>query len=1324
MLRPRRMTTTTPGLPTRAETVGLVLAAFGLAAVDLPSFAGWWLPAVVLGLAIWAWAAGAPRWRWSSPAIALLAWAWATVAGPAELGTQRWRDQLGESYVQIWERLDAAAERAADEIDRLAPPSTDIEQSTDEEVRALFDALAASSDGETLLLVRNAGQVVAWAGPAMPMDLGGEGSAFAAALPTRGGPRAFVRPASATLTISKPLGGDAWRGWLVAAGLTFDSTRLPWPSGPAMRWSVDEGGGPSAGVLPVEAGEWPDLWVARDGQASSPRFSITAAWLALLAVGMAVLITLGSESSTAAVRWLASMVLVGSLLAISPAPVWVSTGWLIAGLAGYLAVGWIRRFPPARAIVAILALGPGLATLGASFVTLAVGTQGRPAFQIAGLRPIGDGTWLLLALTAVVALMLYRIGVANRRADRLPAWTAVTMATLSVVAAAVTDQALLVLPLCLGLVALLMRHQAKISDAATLVLTAALMATLWTASERLTVAQAAYSQRHLASVQTGEGKQQLRQTIEESLDGRDVLSLSLGQTSLGSIESLAYGLWLGSALDTGDLDSVLAVTSEGRPLSAYEAGLPRTRLQGGEAPQEGAPPARPLLGPASNNPEPVEYGSGKLLFNGAYFADLEFAWRPQPGYRWYRATRLSPPVVVAPASATAATLRQAPGLLGDRFSHLSADGRYRLTLPPLGVLASLERVAGRTALALSLIAILLGLAHSGLIADRWRRRIEALRSSYPRRLALTLGGLILVPLLLVNLAILTLHERDLRAERERIEQAALESARQAIYTRLDSLPPNFALNTALNDDVLTGFASIVGRPVDLYWNSGLYASSRRNRFDSQELGGRLPAPVYSRLVLGDGVETRHDATVAGGEVAVYASLERFDTATGPNLILAVPVAGKADELTEAARSLRSRTLLIGFAVLALAFWATARAARNFSRPILDMISGTERIAAGADSLGIELPREQDLGRLAAAIDRMAADVAALQRSERIERDLVEQILANVTTGVVLIDDSGRIGRTNPVATQMLGVEVGQRLPEDLGDPLAGLAAFSRPEAESAPTNQKVTVEIEGEARQWQVARIAVESPAGRAWLLVVEDVTEVVRGERLAAWAEMARIIAHEIKNPLTPIRLSAEHLREVFRPVEDPHQRAAVERCTSNILSQVEDLRQIANEFSDYSRIPEIRAAPFVVSEWIAEVVASYQPDVSERRIDVDFDLVPKLTVDADRRLLTRVLRNLLENSLRAAGGAVVSIQAEVVADGKLQISILDRGPGVADGDLDRIFEPYFSTHEAGTGLGLPISRRIVEAHGGSVEARRRDGGGLCVVVRIPLEPEGPLAG
>jgi two-component system nitrogen regulation sensor histidine kinase NtrY len=231
---------------------------------------------------------------------------------------------------------------------------------------------------------------------------------------------------------------------------------------------------------------------------------------------------------------------------------------------------------------------------------------------------------------------------------------------------------------------------------------------------------------------------------------------------------------------------------------------------------------------------------------------------------------------------------------------------------------------------------------------------------------------------------------------------------------------------------------------------------------------------------------------------------------------------------------------------------------------------------------------------------------------------------------------------------------------------------------------------------------------------VLEDATEVLRAQRLEAWAEMARIIAHEIKNPLTPIRLSTEHMLEVHH--RDPAHFAEVfERCSANILRQVDELQEIAGEFSTYSRIPRLEPQAGDLAAAVRELVESYRT-AAPPGVALGFDAAPEgLQARFDERLLRRAVRNLIENSLRASGGCgEVSVRVEAV-DGDASVAVADRGPGVSPDLLQRIFDPYFSTHDAGTGLGLPIARRIAEQHGGSIQARNRPDGGLEVVIRIP---------
>jgi nitrogen fixation/metabolism regulation signal transduction histidine kinase len=208
---------------------------------------------------------------------------------------------------------------------------------------------------------------------------------------------------------------------------------------------------------------------------------------------------------------------------------------------------------------------------------------------------------------------------------------------------------------------------------------------------------------------------------------------------------------------------------------------------------------------------------------------------------------------------------------------------------------------------------------------------------------------------------------------------------------------------------------------------------------------------------------------------------------------------------------------------------------------------------------------------------------------------------------------------------------------------------------------------------------------------------DLARANRLRAWAEMARIIAHEIKNPLTPIRLSAEHLRAVARR-KDPALGRVLEECVANILAQTETLRGIASEFADYARLPSPTWERVELAEAFAQAVRAYAA-APAIRFEAD---AGGLAVRADRKLLARALANVAGNSVEALGaaGGEVKLSAELRGD-RVVVRVADDGPGLAEGDIPRLFEPSFSTKTGGTGLGLAIVRKIAREHGGDVQAR-----------------------
>jgi nitrogen fixation/metabolism regulation signal transduction histidine kinase len=229
---------------------------------------------------------------------------------------------------------------------------------------------------------------------------------------------------------------------------------------------------------------------------------------------------------------------------------------------------------------------------------------------------------------------------------------------------------------------------------------------------------------------------------------------------------------------------------------------------------------------------------------------------------------------------------------------------------------------------------------------------------------------------------------------------------------------------------------------------------------------------------------------------------------------------------------------------------------------------------------------------------------------------------------------------------------------------------------------------------------------------------ELERTNRLAAWADMARQVAHDIKNPLTPIQLNAEHLRHVHADRGEPLG-PVLEECVSNILTQVKLLRQLAGEFSSFASSPTPRPAPTDLHTLVTEVAEPYRVGLAGRvalELDVPAALPPLLV---DKTLLARALTNVIENALHAMpSGGELRIAAREEADHRVALSVSDTGVGMDREALRRIFEPYFSTRAAGTGLGLTIAKRNVELNNGTIDVRSEKGVGTTVTLTLPTGP------
>jgi signal transduction histidine kinase len=832
-------------------------------------------------------------------------------------------------------------------------------------------------------------------------------------------------------------------------------------------------------------------------------------------------------------------------------------------------------------------------------------------------------------------------------------------------------------------------------------------------------------------------------------------------------KDLAYALWRDSPLARPNALSAVVVRSGNALVSSFSFGMPLTRE--GEIDRERLgslrlPGWEPIAGEAELRqaagrpglvrfwllPRPgfrledrrrlvrVEVG---LLRGNSTPAQVEelaapglFALYTAPDGR----AALSPWVERPPLAATLRRPRPVTAVVGTPSGSARAYVRplpgaaawEAVYLPDESPLEAIERTANWAVGLLLLLACaappaaLLALPRSAF-RDLLRRTVR----SYSRRLLIVYTALLLLPLVLLNALLVRSVELDMLNHQATAGQAALAAAEALLSEEIRSLPVGFVFDPGTFDPKLTAISELVRRPVNLYGRSRLSASSEHELFTAGLLPTRLPGVVYSSLALRD--RNLYSLTNRVGEVRyleLYAPLRLAgdDPAGEPRLFVSVPLLAQQVEGERQLTHLRRHAILVTAALFVLLAAVGNRLAQNFTRPITQLVEGTRRIAAGARSLDLA-PTELELAALVAAVDDMARRIAEGREGLLREKQVVERVVQNIASGVVSLDRERRVLMHNRVAAELLGVAVGQSLERVVArsERLAPVAAFLR---SAGGEMARATVRLGGTApgeREWSLVWVPLPGQGEPFALLVVEDATEELRGQRLLAWAAMARMIAHEIKNPLTPIRLSAEHMREVYH--RDPEHFAGVfERCTANILSQVEELRSIASEFSTYSAIPRIDPRPGDLTAAVSELVEGYRA-APPHGVSVELE-TPSGAIPArfDAKLLLRAVRNLIENALRAsAGGGRVVVRVERDASGgSAHVAVLDSGPGVPPDLLARIFDPYFSTHATGTGLGLPIARRIAEEHGGSIAARNRPKGGLEAVITIPCGPPAAPAG
>lgn len=423
------------------------------------------------------------------------------------------------------------------------------------------------------------------------------------------------------------------------------------------------------------------------------------------------------------------------------------------------------------------------------------------------------------------------------------------------------------------------------------------------------------------------------------------------------------------------------------------------------------------------------------------------------------------------------------------------------------------------------------------------------------------------------------------------------------------------------------------------------------------------------------------------------------------------------------------TLVLMLAMLSAVAFAFVLS-RRLSAPLGLLAEGTRAIASGDYGKVLPAHGKDELGILVRSFNSMtlqlrAATDAAESNRAKVEaaRGYLAAILSHLSSGVLALNENLGLRAYNPAAAQILGVD----LSAGHGRPLAELAE-TYPELK--PLIETVLARVQGNTSgEWQQqleltghhgtqvllvrgTRLPAGSDSG--FVAVFDDITQLIQAQRDAAWGEVARRLAHEIKNPLTPIQLSAERLERKLADKLEKSDAEVLRRATHTIVSQVTAMKSMVNEFSEYARAPAVNLAELDINKLIREVLALYEPPGLHLEVDL-----PKTSasVRGDATMLRQVLHNLLQNAQDALDGRpepTIHVSSKL-ENGMIRLAVCDNGSGFPEGLIARAFEPYVTTKRHGTGLGLAIVKKIVEEHKGVINIENRPTGGACVAITLP---------
>jgi nitrogen fixation/metabolism regulation signal transduction histidine kinase len=430
------------------------------------------------------------------------------------------------------------------------------------------------------------------------------------------------------------------------------------------------------------------------------------------------------------------------------------------------------------------------------------------------------------------------------------------------------------------------------------------------------------------------------------------------------------------------------------------------------------------------------------------------------------------------------------------------------------------------------------------------------------------------------------------------------------------------------------------------------------------------------------------------------------------------------------------SLIVLLTVLA-SIWFAIWISRRIVQPLQALADGTQSVASGNYNTQLTSKGDDEIGFLVRSFNQMTQRLTRARDATQVSHRLLEQqtnylgaVLGSLSSGVITLDEQLLLKTANVASSTILETNLQPHLE----------MPFSKLEQQHRHLQsfiQMITTEISHKiswSQQIELhAGLQLQSLMCRGtplsnnagWVIVFDDITTLIQAQRDAAWGEVARRLAHEIKNPLTPIQLSAERLQIKYLPLVPEDQTEQLNKLTNTIIQQVDAMKDMVNDFSDYAKSPSLKLEPISLTAFIHEVIGLYQSH-SKHKITLSAPVELIVTIDSNR--FRQVLHNLLKNSIEASEEAklpvIIDISYRQVADkvkNWLELTIRDSGPGIPDAMMTTLFEPYATSKVRGTGLGLAIVKKIIDEHQGNVWTENIDPLGACIIIRLPLEKTTP---